>query len=75
MSQTDNPIKSQKDNSITEKMQKLENLTAWFSSESFNIDEALVRYKEAQSLAKEIEDDLKNLRNEITILAEDFTKS
>lgn len=75
MSQKDNSIKSQKDNSITEKMQKLENLTAWFSGEDFNIDEALVRYKEAQSLAKEIEDDLKNLRNEITILAEDFTKS
>ena len=75
MSQKDNPIKPQKDNSITEKMQKLENLTAWFSSEDFNIDEALERYKEAQSLAKEIEDDLKNLKNEITILAEDFTKS
>ena len=66
---------SQKDNSITEKMQKLENLTAWFTSEDFSIDDALDKYKEAQSLAREIEAELQNLRNEITILAEDFTKS
>ena len=56
-------------------MQKLENLTAWFTSEDFSIDDALDKYKEAQSLAREIESDLQNLRNEITILAEDFTKS
>lgn len=66
---------SQKDNSITAKMQKLENLTAWFTSEDFSIDEALEKYRAAQSLAREVESDLQNLKNEITILAEDFTKS
>jgi len=66
---------SQTDRTISEKMQELEALTAWFSGEDFNIDEALVKYKTAQSLAREIENDLQSLKNEITILAEDFTKS
>lgn len=56
-------------------MEELENLTAWFTSEDFSIDEALEKYQAAQSLAREVESDLQNLRNEITILAEDFTKS
>ena len=66
---------SQKDKTITKKMEELENLTAWFTSEDFSIDEALEKYQAAQSLAREVESDLQNLRNEITILAEDFTKS
>ena len=56
-------------------MQELEALTAWFTSEEFSIDMALDQYQKAQSLAREVESDLQNLRNEITILAEDFTKS
>ena len=32
---------SQKDNSITTKMQELENLTAWFTSEDFDIIKAI----------------------------------
>ncbi|MBR2710359.1 exodeoxyribonuclease VII small subunit [Candidatus Saccharibacteria bacterium] len=65
---------------MTEKMslnQKIENLdkkAEWFYSDDFNLEEAVSNYKDAVKLAKEIEKDLDNLKNEIEVLAEDFSK-
>ena len=65
---------------MTEKMslnQKIENLdkkAEWFYSDDFNLEEAVNNYKDAVKLAKEIEKDLDNLKNEIEVLAEDFSK-
>lgn len=61
--------------SISEKIKALESAVAWFSSEDFSLDEALEKYKSATALAEEIEHDLTTLKNDITILAEDFKKS
>jgi exonuclease VII small subunit len=38
------------------------------------LEEATSRYRDAVKLAKEIEKDLDELKNEITVLAEDFSK-
>ena len=61
--------------SISEKIKELEAAIEWFSGEDFSLDEALGKYKSATALAEEIEHDLTTLKNDITILAEDFKKS
>ena len=60
--------------SLSEKIVELDTLTNWFYGEDFSLDQATEKYKEAVNLAKEIEDDLKNLKNEITVIDKDFTK-
>ena len=46
----------------------------WFYSDDFKLEEAAAKYKDAVELAKEIEKDLSELKNEIEVLAEDFSK-
>ena len=62
------------DRTIGQKIEQLEKSTDWFYSEEFNLDEATVKYKEAISLAKEVQKDLSDLQNEIEILDKDFSK-
>ncbi|MBR1802316.1 exodeoxyribonuclease VII small subunit [Candidatus Saccharibacteria bacterium] len=59
---------------LNEKIAELDKKVEWFYGDEFKLDEASAKYKEAVSLAKEIESDLKNLKNEIKIIEEDFTK-
>lgn len=61
-------------NSIDEKIQNLDTEVEWFYSDNFKLDEAAEKYKKALAHAKEIEEDLNNLKNEIEVLAKDFTK-
>jgi exodeoxyribonuclease VII small subunit len=60
--------------SLNQKIEKLDTEVEWFYSDDFKLDEATDKYKKAVSLAKEIEEDLSKLKNEIEVLAEDFTK-
>lgn len=60
--------------SISEKITDLNTKVEWFYSEDFSLDSASKNYKEAVALAKEIETDLDNLKNEIKIIDKDFTK-
>ena len=59
---------------IGEKIAKLDQLAEWFYSEDFKLEEATGRYQQAIDLAREIEGDLAGLKNEIEVLAEDFSK-
>ncbi len=59
---------------ISEKIEKLKGGVDWFYSDDFRLDEASAKYKELTSLAKEIEGDLKELKNEIKVIEEDFSK-
>lgn len=59
---------------LNQKIEELEKSTDWFYSDDFNLDEAVKKYKEATGLATELEKDLNDLRNEIEILSEDFSK-
>ncbi len=60
--------------SLNQKIEKLDTQVEWFYSDSFKLDEATEKYKEAVKLAKDIEKDLNELKNEIEVLSEDFSK-
>lgn len=59
--------------SITTKLNQLDELVDWFSSDEFSLDEALTKYESATKLAGEINQDLTELKNKVEVLA-DFTK-
>ncbi|MBQ3352106.1 exodeoxyribonuclease VII small subunit [Candidatus Saccharibacteria bacterium] len=59
---------------INQKIEELNQKVDWFYSNEFSLDEATTKYKEAVALAKGIEKDLDNLKNEISIIQKDFTK-
>lgn len=59
---------------ITEKLAELGELTAWFESDEFTLEAALDKFAEAEKLAKEIDDNLAELKNKITVLKTDFSK-
>ena len=59
---------------LNQKIEDLEKQVEWFYSDEFNLDEAAKKYKDSIGLAKEIENDLRELKNEIEVLTEDFSK-
>ncbi|MDO5451761.1 MAG: hypothetical protein Q4F56_01595 [Candidatus Saccharibacteria bacterium] len=60
--------------SLNQKIANLDSQVEWFYSDDFKLEDATGRYKGAVKLAKEIEKDLESLKNEIEVLAEDFSK-
>lgn len=59
---------------LNSKIKELDGQIEWFYSDDFKLEEATEKYKAAAGLAREIEKDLKELKNEIEVLAEDFSK-
>ena len=57
---------------IAEKTAELAKLVEWFDSEDFSLEEALDKYKDAEKLAADIEQDLKSLKNDIQIVKQKF---
>lgn len=60
--------------SLNQKIAELDKQVEWFYSDEFKLEQAVENYKTAVKLAKEIEKDLVELKNEIEILNEDFSK-
>lgn len=58
---------------LNQKIQTLNDKIQWFYSDDFSLDSAEQNYESALKLAKEIESDLKNLKNHIEVLSHDFT--
>ena len=58
---------------ISEKLEKLKMGVDWFYSDDFKLDDASEKYRELTDLAKEIETDLNDLKNEIKVIEEDFS--
>ena len=65
---------SVKKRSISEKMTHLDELLAWFDGDSFELETALERFEEAKKLAGEIEKDLETVKNNITVISEQFDR-
>lgn len=63
---------SSKNSTIKEKTAELAQLVAWFDSEEFDLEKAIDKFKEAEKLAKEIENNLTELKNEINIVKQKF---
>lgn len=59
---------------LNQKLKDLDKQVEWFYSDDFKLEKASEKYKEALKLSEEIEKDLKDLKNEIEVLNEDFTK-
>jgi exodeoxyribonuclease VII small subunit len=59
---------SKKDKTISENIKDFEELVAWFDSNEFSIEESIENYKKVEILAKEIEEQLKSLKNEISVI-------
>ena len=59
---------------LNQKIEELDAKVEWFYSDDFKLEEATEKYKNALSLAKEIEKDLNELKNEIEVLTKDFSK-
>lgn len=59
---------------LNQKIADLDSKVEWFYSDEFNLDGAVAKYKESVVVAKEIQKDLESLKNEIEVLAEDFSK-
>ena len=60
--------------SLNLKIEELNRSVEWFYSDDFNLDEAVKRYKEAIKMAQKLQKELDELKNEIEIIGEDFSK-
>jgi exonuclease VII small subunit len=66
---------SQKSNmTIAEKQATLAELVAWFESDLFVVEQAIEKFKEAEQLTDEIEQELNEYKNTITVLKQKFTQ-
>lgn len=65
-------MSSESEKTISQKIEELRQMAAWFESDDFDIEQAIERYQAAEKLASEIEKDLNGLRNKVTILKEKF---
>lgn len=59
---------------ISTKIDELKAGVEWFYSDEFELDKAAEKYKNLTTLAKDIEKDLAELKNEIKVIDEDFSK-
>lgn len=57
---------------IQEKTAELTDLVAWFDSDEFSLEEALDKFKLAETLASDIEKDLLALKNDIQVVKQKF---
>lgn len=63
---------SKSESTIQDKMTKLDDVLAWFTSDDFALEQATAKIQEAKVLAADIETSLTTLENEITIVKQSF---
>ena len=63
---------SEKDKSVQDKLSELSELVAWFQSPAFKLEDAFDKFKQAETLAEEIEKDLTKLKNDIKVVKKKF---
>ena len=59
---------------VSDKIAELKEGVDWFYSEDFKLEDASDKYKKLTELAKEIERDLAEMKNDIKVIEEDFSK-
>ena len=60
---------------INEKITRLNHDVEWFYGEDFSLDVAIEKYKKAIELSNEIESDLNNLKNQVEVIKQDFSQN
>lgn len=66
---------SAKNKTIEEKMNELRTLAAWFESDEFSLTHASEKFEQAAKLAREIEHDLSEMENTVTVLKKSFEEA
>ena len=61
-------------NSIQNRTKELNELLQWFDSDEFAVEEAMDKFKQAETLADSIKKDLVTLKNEINVLKKKFSE-
>ena len=59
---------------VQEKMTELNELVGWFQGEDFTLEAAVEKFQVAEKLAEEIEHDLQQLKNDITVVKQRFDR-
>lgn len=65
---------SEKNKTVQDKMTELNALVAWFQGEDFTLEAAVEKFQVAEKLAEEIEQDLQQLKNDITVVKQRFDR-
>lgn len=63
-----------KTDDINAKIQKLNDYVEWFEGDDFVLEESIERFNEAKKLADEIQADLNDFKNKITVVQKQFDK-
>lgn len=63
-----------KTDDINSKITKLNTYVEWFEGEDFSLELAIEKYNEAKKLADEIQADLDDFKNKITVVQKQFDK-
>ena len=67
-------LSGQKNKTIAQKIEDFEKLVAWFDTDDFSLEQALDKFKEAEKLASEIENELAKIKNDVKILKTKFSE-
>lgn len=62
-----------KNESISKKLEKLEQLLEWFESEEITVEEALSKYEEALKLSRQLEKQLQDAKNQVEVIKKKFS--
>ena len=63
---------SEQSKTVQQKLAELSELVAWFQSPAFTLEDAVTKFKNAETLAEEIEKDLTKLKNDIKVVKKKF---
>ena len=63
---------SDQNKSVQDKLAELSELVSWFEGPSFKLEDALTKFKSAEKLAEDIENDLTKLKNDIQVVKKRF---
>ncbi len=66
---------STKNSTMADKRAELTRLLAWFESDEFVLEEAIGMFEQAEKLASEIEAELLEYKNTITVLKQRFDQA
>lgn len=65
---------SEANKTVQAQLNELGELVGWFQSPDFTLEEAVEKFKQAESLAETIEKDLTKLKNDIKVVKQKFDK-
>jgi exodeoxyribonuclease VII small subunit len=66
-------MSAQANKTVAQKLEKLEELLAWFESEEITVEESLVKYEQALELSKELQAQLENAKNQVEVIKKKFS--